>query len=89
MLSRGSTEDTTMVITELQPGTRIELITMPNDPDPIPSGSRGTVIEVQPLWDGEAQVHVNWDSGRTLSLIHPHDTFRLITDESAPTNRPE
>jgi hypothetical protein len=57
-------------------GDRIELLSMPEDPDPIPSGTKGTVQNVVKLWDNKWQIQVKWDSGRTLSLIHPVDTFK-------------
>ena len=33
-------------------GDRIELVAMPNDPDPIPSGSKGTVTNVRQCGSG-------------------------------------
>jgi len=50
---------------------------MPDDPNPIPVGSTGTIEAVTegPL----GQVHVKWDdSGRTLSLIPGVDRFEVI-----------
>ena len=63
-------------------GTRIRLIAMPNDPDPIPPGSEGTVVDVT---DGPlGQVTVDWDnSTRTLALIPGVDVFEVI--EPTPT----
>lgn len=60
-------------------GDRIRLIAMPDDPHPIPPGSEGVVESVQPLWDKMVQIHVRWDSGRTLSLIAPKDKFEVIS----------
>lgn len=45
------------------PGTRLELISMDNDPIPIPPGTRGTVLGV----DDAGQVLMHWDNGRSLS----------------------
>ena len=59
-------------------GDRIRLIEMPDDPCPIPPNSEGTVDRVQPLWDNQIQIGVKWDSGRTLSLIYPKDTFTVL-----------
>ena len=46
-------------------GTRICLDNMENDPHPIPSGTKGTVIAV----DDASQLLMKWDNGRSLSLI--------------------
>jgi hypothetical protein len=66
---------------DLAPGTRIELIFMGNDPNPIAPGSKGTVLSVQ-KWPGtnELQINVKWDSGRGLMLLYPHDKFMVITE---------
>ncbi len=58
-------------------GDRIRLIEMPNDPDPIPSGSEGLVIEVTegPL----AQIIVKWiGMERSLALIPGVDRFEIV-----------
>jgi hypothetical protein len=54
----------------------VRLLNMPDDPDPIPVGSTGTVEAVTegPL----GQVHVAWDSGRALSLVPGVDRFEVI-----------
>lgn len=56
-------------------GTRVEMIHMPDDPDPIPTGSLGTITggSGTDLW-------VSWDSGRSLSLIMGVDTFRVVEE---------
>lgn len=59
------------------PGTRLELISMGKDPDPVPPGTRGTVELVNCLGD----IEVNWDNGRSLSLIPGEDSFRKLTME--------
>jgi hypothetical protein len=76
---------------DLIPGQRIELIAMPNDPCPIPSGERGTVLGVQTIgWVNPEQrpgphptrcyqIQVRWDCGRTLELASPPDNFRVLT----------
>jgi hypothetical protein len=66
-------------MTTPQPGERIRLVAMPDDPDPIPLGSTGTVTAVRQYrtW---AQVDVKWDSGRTLMLVVPPDQFEVISD---------
>jgi hypothetical protein len=62
-------------------GLRIELIDMPNDPDPIPAGTKGTITWVGPDFDGYPQLHVKWDNGRTLGLALPHDRIRVLASE--------
>lgn len=69
----------------LKAGDRIELVSMPNDPDPIPFGTRGTVT-----WNGGwvrgitardyEQISVKWDNGRTLGLCIPPDVVRVVND---------
>lgn len=61
----------------LPPGTRLELISMGNDPRPIPPGTRGTVLGV----DDAGQISMQWDNGRSLSLIPGEDVFRKLTME--------
>ena len=59
------------------PGTRLELVSMGKDPDPVPPGTRGTVERVNSLGD----IEVDWDNGRSLSLIPGEDSFRKLTME--------
>ena len=59
------------------PGTRLELISMGKDPDPVPPGTRGTVERVNSYGD----IAMSWDNGRTLSLIPGEDSFRKLTME--------
>lgn len=58
-------------------GTRICLDRMENDPAPIPSGTKGTVIAV----DDVGQLLMKWDNGRSLSLIPGEDSFHVIQQE--------
>jgi hypothetical protein len=60
-------------------GDRIRLLAMPDDPDPIPTGSTGTVISA--TTGAFAQIDVEWDNGRTLALIPGVDQYE-ITDLS-------
>lgn len=55
-------------------GTRVELIQMGNDPYPIPAGTKGTVVYVNDM----GQIDIEWDNGRTLSLIPGEDDFKVI-----------
>ena len=59
------------------PGTRLELISMGKDPDPVPPGTRGTVERVNSYGD----IEMSWDNGRSLSLITGEDSFRKLTME--------
>jgi hypothetical protein len=58
-----------------QIGRRIKMIRM-TDPFPIPSGTLGTIVEV----DGIGQYLVHWDDGRTLSVIPDEDEFEIFGD---------
>ncbi|MBC8426429.1 DUF4314 domain-containing protein [bacterium] len=73
-------------MTTIRKGDRIRLIHMPDDPDPIPAGSTGTIESVTegPL----GQVWVRWDSGRSLALVPGVDRFEVIErgpEPDAPT----
>lgn len=52
---------------KLTEGDRVELLEMPNDPDPIPVGTKGTIVGFTEFSD-EVIYYVNWDNGRTLNL---------------------
>ena len=58
------------------PGDRIRLLAMPDDPDPIPAGSTGTVLSA--TTGTFAQIDVEWDNGRTLALIPGVDQYEII-----------
>ena len=58
------------------PGTRILLEHM-NDKFAVPDGTRGTVDHV----DDAGQIHMRWDTGRTLAIIPQVDSFRKLTKE--------
>lgn len=63
----------------LEVGDRIELVHMPEDPDPIEPGAQGTVRRIQRLeWSDCTQISVDWDNGRTLHLCVPPDRYRII-----------
>lgn len=59
-------------------GTKVKLIQMGDDPNPIPAGSIGTVIVV----DDIGTVHCSFDGiGRSLGLVPGEDEFRKLTQE--------
>lgn len=59
------------------PGTRIMLLGMENDPNPVESGTRGTVRVV----DDIGTLHCDFDNGRSLGVVPGEDSFRKLTDE--------
>lgn len=52
-------------------GTRVQLDSMGNDPNPVPNGTKGTVVAV----DDMGTVHVNFDNGRSLGICPEVDKF--------------
>ena len=60
------------------PGTRVELVQMNDDPQPVPPGTQGTVVDV----DGIGQLVMKWDNGRTLSLVPGVDQFRKLPEQT-------
>ena len=64
----------------VKPGDHIRLIAMPDDPDPIPAGSEGVVVEVTP--GPLAQIVVKWIGiKRSLALVPGVDRFEIIGRE--------
>lgn len=59
-------------------GDRIELVSMENDPDPIAPGERGTIDYLGAVLQGQRQIGVKWDSGRSLMLLLPMDKIRKV-----------
>lgn len=57
-------------------GMRIKLISMDDDPNPIPAGMKGTII----LVDNMGVIHVNWDNGRRLGVVPGADEYMLEPD---------
>lgn len=72
-------EDKVQMIKNLYPaGTRIVLDSMGEDPRPIPSGMKGTVVSV----DDIGTVHCNFDNGRRLGLVYGEDYFHKLKPRS-------
>ena len=65
-------------------GDRVSLVSMGPDPDPVPSGTEGTVVHVSTLhFPGEPeqeQISVDWDNGRRLACLVPPDVLRLVRE---------
>lgn len=59
------------------PGTRIMLLSMGDDPQPIEDNTRGTVQVVDDL----GTLHCDFDDGRSLGIVPGEDRFRRLTDE--------
>lgn len=63
-------------------GDRIELVSMTDDPNPIPPGTQRTVVDSWPVDLGPGnrftQVSVKWDNGSNLLLTMPPDRARRI-----------
>lgn len=59
------------------PGTRVVLISMGEDINPVPDGTKGTVVCV----DDIGTVHVKFDNGRNLGMCPGVDRFRKLTEE--------
>ena len=69
------TEEITKVLRKRYPaGTRIRLLEMADDPNPVPAGTEGTVTGV----DSEASLLVEWDNGQSLNVIHLSDRVEII-----------
>jgi hypothetical protein len=63
-------------------GDRIRLIHIPEDPDPVPYGSLGTVRAIHPH-HGWMQVEVDWDNGRRLMLSLPDDVIEIVRSDNS------
>ncbi|MGV3483348.1 MAG: DUF4314 domain-containing protein [Planctomycetaceae bacterium] len=68
--------------TALKVGDRVRLVSMGDDPDPIPAGEIGTVVGVYPQDDWQ-QIDVDWDCGRSLMLVTPPDRVEVVRPASS------
>lgn len=59
-------------------GTRVQLDSMGDDPCPVESGTKGTVVAV----DDIGTVHVNFDNDRLLGICPEVDSFHKITEQT-------
>ena len=67
-------------------GTRVQLDSMGDDPLPVESGTKGTVISV----DDMGTLHCEFDNGRCLGICPEVDSFHKITEqEEAQSNEPK
>lgn len=61
-------------------GSRIELVEMTDDPRPIESGAKGTLLDI----DDIGTLFVKWDNGRCLGVVPGKDVFNVL-----PSDQPE
>jgi hypothetical protein len=61
-------------------GDIIEMINMPDDPNPILPGTKGMVVGYNSVGGpfNEDHMSVNWENGRNLSLIVGVDEFKVV-----------
>ena len=58
---------------------------MGNDPNPVESGTRGTVRAV----DDIGTLHCDFDNGRSLGVVPGEDSFRMLTGEELTEEQAE
>lgn len=61
------------------------LLGMGNDPNPVESGTRGTVRVI----DDIGTLHCDFDNGRSLGVVPGEDSFRKLTDEELAEEQAE
>lgn len=57
-------------------GRRIKCVEMTDPYTSVPSGTEGTVIDV----DDVGTIHVRWDNGSMLGLVPGEDTYELLKE---------
>jgi|LakMenEpi03Aug12_release.lakeMendotaPanAssembly.Ray.scaffolds.fasta_scaffold15351_10 hypothetical protein len=65
-------------------GMRIKIISMYDDPNPVQSGTEGTIKFI----DGMGNIHVKWDNGRVLGVIPGVDEYQLLESNMVPKAAP-
>ena len=71
----GHSEDEIRTFKERYPsGTRVKCIKMTDPYCPVPTGTFGTVDNV----DDAGTIHVSWDNGSSLGLIVGEDEFIVV-----------
>lgn len=55
-------------------GTRIRLIKMREEAQPVPEGTEGAVTGV----DDIGTIHMKWDNGSSIGLVQKIDQFQII-----------
>jgi hypothetical protein len=71
-------ENSTYTANDNLVGKDIVMVEMPNDPDPIKTGSLGTIQGINHLETMDDQIFVRWDNGRSLSIIAGTDIFQVL-----------
>lgn len=64
------------------PGDVIEMVEMPDDPNPIEPGTKGVVRRINTQYFGgqpEEHLQIRWENGRTLKVILPHDKIKIVS----------
>ena len=69
-----SREEVERIRKKYPPGTRVRLISMEDDPCPVPPGTEGVVGKV----DDAGGVHTVWSNGSGLAFIPEHDIVEII-----------
>ena len=59
-------------------GMRIRMVSMVDDPNPVPMGTEGTINFI----DDMGTIHVKWDDGRLLGVIPSVDRYQLLEAET-------
>ena len=61
------------------PGDRIEMVEMPDDPNPINPGTKGIVKDIQTIYTfGEDHLFVDWENGSKLNVIVGIDKIKVL-----------